>query len=814
MATNSNKKPKLVKGKNAIELPDKDVTIDSYNPKGKDKEVGEYMAVRILALKDARKQSLIGQNTATGDNSSNSIEQIWLEADREYTPHTLNFGNNRKRLESNEETGLRSKRVEIGSDSAWQSDNASPDLYVKVNTAISILIDQNPEAVFIADSKRFEANTKLAYANWKHSWEVGASKQQLKMFIFNLAKYGTAYGRTYPKKVTMEKSVLKEYYADKPEDNVYEKKTVTKFNGLFRENLNPQNVWLSEQARIGDDLSVDDWYFEKNYSWDKFQQEFAEYPNVKFVPKGAKQNDETTQNNNQTNPDDVTVGFYENQVLDMYVIYTPSAGILLCQKPLDNDEGKLSLWMANWSVRDDRSPYGIGLYEIIKNDSILYDRLSNMTIDQLTLSIYKMFFYQGTDMLGDNGQLKVSPGVGHQVIDPKNVQWLDTPGPGAEAWQGMQYLQEKRDSNSGITPQLSAKFTGKTLGQDMQAKESALERMKTPLDFIMDALQSEGYISLSWFDQILSTPEILEYTSEEELSDALRETGMADEDIQIYLQENSNPSEDSELLFNEPSKDTQEPQEGEPIDPSLVGPDGQPMMPMPPQAPQPTKANVYPEIRLNLEKDKGGQLIESKESRFYRVGLDINREQLKWKGIIRIKPQSILAPSKELTKRSKLDLFNMINPAIQIMLNAPQFIPILLPSIEQVVKSYDEDINDWVDTEELMKLYEASQQPPPPPPEEKPRISLSIKFENLPLEAQSKVLEDEFGIKVGPVMFVDANQNGIPDDQEGAPPGGEQAPPTPGELNPLVPDSQMQSGSMSQSLTGMEQTNQLNNFNR
>lgn len=816
----ADKKQKLVKGKNAVELPPKEVVAKSYNPQGKELEVQEFLTERINVMKNARKQNLIGLNAGTANysGSNNSIEQIWRDADREYTPHTLNYGTGRRRLESNEDTGLRSRLVDIGGESAWQSDNASPDLYVKVNTAFSILIDQNPEAVFIADSKKYEKNTKLAYANWKHSWEVGSSKQQLKMFVFNLAKYGTAYGRTYPKKVTLEKNILQEYYSDKPEDNKYEKKTITKFNGLCRENLNPQQVWISEQARLGDELSIDDWYFEKDYSWDKFQQEFKEYSNIEYVSKGSKINNDTTESDNQKNVDNVTVGFYENQVLDLQVIIIPSSNVILCQKPLDNDKGKLSLWTANWSIRDDRSSYGIGLYEIIKNDSVLYDRLSNMTIDQITLSIYKMFFYQGTDMLGENGVLKIAPGVGHQVIDPKSIQWLDTPGPGADAWQGLQYLQDKRDSNSGITPQLSAKFAGKTLGQDLQAKESALERLKTPLDFICDALQVEGYLSLSWLNQILSTPEILEYTTEEDLAAVLKENGMADEDIQKYIQENENPSEDSKLLFNEENTPGEVPEsQTTPQQPPQIGPDGQPMMPMPPM-PVPankTRANVYPEVRVNLNKNKEGELIESKDSRFYRIGLDIQTEQLDWKGIIRIKPQSILAPSKELLRRSKLDLFNLVIPAIEKMLQMPQFIPILLPPIEQVVKAYDEDSGDWIVKDELDKLYQDSQQPPPPPPEEKPKINLSIKFETLAPEIQKQILTQDFNVKVETQLFVDANNNGIPDNQEGGSPPSNtpntpSAPPAPPGLKPLVPSTQLSGGSQSQQGT----QSQLNNFNR
>ena len=70
------------------------------------------------------------------------------------------------------------------------------------------------------------------------------------------------------------------------------------------------------------------------------------------------------------------------------------------------------------------------------------------------------------------------------MIDPAAITFLQVPGPGVESWKGLEFLQDKKDINSGVTPQLSAKFGAKTLGQDLQAKEAALERMKTPLDYI------------------------------------------------------------------------------------------------------------------------------------------------------------------------------------------------------------------------------------------------------------------------------------------------------------------------------------------
>ena len=714
-----------------VKIPERDAAAAmSYAPKGDEKETHEFVQRRITSLKEHRKKQLPGLDK--------SIEDIYREADQEYQPHELSLTKG-ARFESNDETGLRSRLVKVGASDGWQSNMASPDFYVKVNTALSILVDQNPEAVFSPSSKKFEASNALAYGMWKNSWEVSGAKQQLKNFIFNMAKYGTGFMRTYPKLVKQEKKVRKEYYEGKPDKDVYESKTLIRFNDLCRESLNPWQVWISEQARPGDYLSGDDFYFEKDYSWDKFQAEFGEYKNIKFVNKGAKMEDDS-EVTIEKNPDVVTVGFYENQTLDIYAVTVPSSSALLYSSPLQNDDGMMSLTFSPWTLRDDRIVYGIGLWEVIRNDSVAYDRLMNMTMDQLVLSIYKMFFYKGTDVLGENGELVLSPGVGHQSMDPKGIEFLNVPGPGQEAWKGLLYLQDRKDTSSGVTPQLAGKFGGNTLGQDIQGKEAALERMKTPLDYICDALQQEAYLTISWQKQILSTPEILEFTSAEDLTDSLLEMGLTAQEIATYIRDLDNPNPKSELLF-----------EGEPESEDRDAMAG--VMEAMPPAPPKRFANVYKEVPMKLDLDKEGRLFETDKTKFFRFGVDLPTHRLEWKGIVRIKPQSVLAPSKELDRRMKLDLYNLVMPAINLMLATPRFIPIMLPPTQEIIKTYDVDEKAWIDKDEFMELYEESMKPAEPPTEP-PKMSVSIKFETLTPEVQKQMLEKFAHLDMKEPLFV------------------------------------------------------------
>jgi hypothetical protein len=490
-----------------------------------------------------------------------------------------------------------------------------------------------------------------------------------------------------------------------------------------------------------------------DFNEEDFRAEFPEkaFPNVKFCSvanESPEDNDtEHEQQKDETSGKKIKIGYYENVRKDLYVILDPVKNIVLYSSPMPNDDGYLPIVYAPWTLRSDKSIYGIGIYEIIKGDSVLYDRVSNMTVDQLTLSIYKSFFHKGIDQLGEDGTLKISPGEGQQMIDPASMKWLEIPGPGQEAWKGLQYLQDKRDLTSGVPQQLAGRFNSKTLGQDLQAKEAALERMKLPLDFIVDALEQEAYITLSWLKQIVSTPEIVEYTDIEDLKDALQERELTDEEISAYLKQAESPEPNQELLYQ-----TNQVKDGE----QILDEEGMPVVNR--------YANIYPETQLKLSKGEDGTLFETESKQFFRYGVDLNTSRLNWKGRIRVIPQSVLVPSKELTRRLDLDLFNLVYPSIQAMTAAPRLIPVLLHPIKQIIKSFQKDYKDWLPEDELMRLYQESMKPMDTAGSNvKPTISLQfgdlsgVTKEGIPSKltpTQKEILKKYYGIEVQEPIFV------------------------------------------------------------
>ena len=75
---------------------------------------------------------------------------------------------------------------------------------------------------------------------------------------------------------------------------------------------------------------------------------------------------------------------------------------------------------------------------------------------------------------------------------------------------------------------------------------------------------------------------------------------------------------------------------------------------------------------------------------FFQLGKDIKLGYLKWKGIFKVIPKSILAPSSEIDKQVKLQLFNILVP---LLAGDPK---IFYKSAKQIIKINEEDEEDWL----------------------------------------------------------------------------------------------------------------------
>lgn len=641
---------------------------DTYAP-----DKNERAAIKYI---DRRSSEMIDYRKGLG------IEQRWREADEEYIPHELDFGTTRKRFETDQDTGLRSRMVPVGDvTQQWRQASSAPTLLAKIQTAVSIIVDQQPEADLVALLKKYQASTDLAYALWKRNWTITDAKEKLKLVIFDLIKYGWAVQRTYPRIVKYDKRVLETKDLANSEHDTYKEKEVTWFNDVDRMRLDPYRTWIDELARPYDVYSRNENYFEIDMSYDAAAIEYGDSPNWKFVKRGmVQERDDIPKKSNRTEQgqgsdamkrkDLVTIGFFESRTKDIFTVWIPSDKIVLSLSPMPNDDGYLSLTDTMWMLRKSGMPYGVSLWEVIRQNKALYDKMKNMGMDQLVLSIMKFGFFTGTNTAIGDGVVEIVPGQARQITTSTGnaqqaVNWMEIPGPGKDFWTGLEAIQSMMDDESGITPTMEGDVTGKTLGEILHAKEAALKRLNIPVNNIAWLIEQDAYVTLSWMSQLYSVPTIMTFDTEDDLMKFEQEEQITRTALFGFQQQ----------------------------DGSFQGP---------------YQAHFLPQLALHLENSEGN-LKQSKDSSFYQVGKDIQPNQLKWKGIFKVIPRSIIDSSQELTKALKMEMFNMLVPLLQ-------FPPELAAKpAEQIVRVNEEDPKDWL-PDSFIQYLENGPQPQPAAP--------------------------------------------------------------------------------------------------
>lgn len=587
--------------------------LKAYKRTPEEKATIDFVEERKSQMQKAREES--------------KIESIWKAADKAYVPHEVTAKKGRKIFASDDEEGLRSSQITLGREDAWQEDSVPVNPYIKIQTALGIIVDNNPTAVMNPGAKKYTGNTKLMENLYKRSWDIASSRSAcLKPFVFNAAKYGIGVGRTFPLRINGERRNGSKY---------------VRYDDVFRESLSPWQVWFDESGKVGNPLSFNDSIYYKDYSWDKLVEQFGHLDNFKYIKPQAKQLTEERKLELYTGGNTINsiakiqerIWFYENIARDLFCVYTDDGLPLVISSIPKSDENMMgSVWFAPWTLRDDSTPNGIGVYESMRNDHKLHMKIRNMTMDQLVLSVYREWFYEGTDTLQGDGSYKTRPGAGRQVTNPQNIRWNEIPSPGQEAWKGIEYQEQKIDESSGVTKGLTGEVTGSTAYETAQARESALKRLKTPLENITAALEQDAYITLAVMEDLYGAPKI-KLVAEDRYIEAAELKDMADEEGNV-----------------------------------------------------PEYEEEYREIPANLEEDEDGNIIETDQEKFYTL----NPDKLPWKGTIKIKGQSIIASSELLERVSTVEMANIIIP---LFAQPPELVE---KPAREIIKSYDKDPEDWL----------------------------------------------------------------------------------------------------------------------
>lgn len=551
----------------------------------------------------------------------------------------------------------------------------------KIQTALGILIDADPIYIMEEDNPKYSANREFLKALAEKSIRNTNSMGQFKLSVYNCAKRGWFIGRTFNRRIYNNARFLKTI--DKSGRARYETKTVTKMDDIAYMNLNNYNAWLDEQTKPEDFLSTRDWMWREVWFIDDLRRTFPveEFPNMKYVKAGGDTRESiqgiftrNTSNRTGISPQASKRGmtevfFYENQYSDRFIVEINNV-MVVCE-PLPQNNKRLSCVYGTWHLRGDDTPYGIGIVEEMENDEELVDRILNMDMRQLLLTISPMGFFSGTEDFEDEN-IRITPGVMRRTLNPKDVTWLQIPPGNGSGQTRIDWLEKKQDDKTGISPTIeganpeSGNMTAFQVGVQ---REAGLQRLKLPLKSLQYALQQEFYNRISLIQQVYSDFTVEHLSSQEEISNYLDEV-----------------KADPEFFFIE--------NEGQPGAEKFY-------------------AMKYRMASLNVEKSSDGTFTESENTKFF----PIKPEYLAFQGFVTVDESSLLTNSEALQQANTLRMVNMFIPLLQ---GQPQTNAKLA---KQLLISFNQDPKDWLPQQWLDFLAGKPTPPPNPAPGAAPGLT-------------------------------------------------------------------------------------------
>lgn len=556
---------------------------------------------------------------------------------------------------------------------ADQAPLAINNAFGKVQSALGLLIDRNPEIVLEESNPRYTANRELIKGLAKASWKNTNSLGQLKLSIYNCAKRGWFVGRTFHRSLKHDARFLSriedDYSTPDSEDaaakkpveagkKVYDTQQITKMDDVAYVNLNNFNTWIDEQTVPEDFLSTRDWMWREVWDIEDVKRIFpkVEFPNMENVVEGgdtretvygvtnANTGSQTTANEAKETKKGMTeLFFYENQYDDWFIVEIH--GVMVCWEPLPQNSKRLSCVYGQWNLRGAETIYGVGIVEEMERNEQLIDRILNMTLRQLLLTIAPPGFFTGTEDPEDDN-LKYKPGVLRRTMDPKNITFLEIPNGNENGLKVIDWLENKQDQMTGITKGLEGDPQA-TPGENDTAfalgvnREAGLKRLRLPLKSIQYALDWEFRNRIDLIKQVYSDFQVQRLSGKEEIDNYLDEIN-ADPDFFFIRNEKT----DKEEFYKKSGR----------------------------------------EMQLNLEQDEQGNFVESEDKKFFKI----KQKYLAFEGDVTVDVNSMLIQSEELEKADTLRLSNIVVP---LFAQPPELVA---RPVKQMLTAFNKDPRKWL----------------------------------------------------------------------------------------------------------------------
>jgi len=397
-----------------------------------------------------------------------------------------------------------------------------PIAFSKIIIATSVLAGKLPDATVVADDKIY---AKAMYELWKRNWSMGAANgsNTLMLTYQNLFTYGWAAWRVYPRRVQVDRKGVKKIL----------------FDDIYREPLECTRTWLGVGFNNGDVWSQMEVYYEKDMPKEQFYEMYPEAKNSKNKKKleYCSVTEEAKDENSEKIQTSVTIGYYENVLLNRYIVTCGKMVIYDGELPNDGSHG--SVIVARCFAKNLNDPHGIGLYEMMRGNTALFTYINSLNAQQVEAEIFPLLF--GAQVQNGTASYKRGP----NIVNPKHPGTdIDVVKTSGNVQQGIIFGDKQKQSieeNTGVNNIVAGTQSETTLGSTVILKEAAYNRLTPPKNSMVTGLTMDAHIANTWMEQIYPVDKIFMIDSQDQLAEFAKQNPDYFVESQEILDDNGVP---------------------------------------------------------------------------------------------------------------------------------------------------------------------------------------------------------------------------------------------------------------------------------
>lgn len=515
-----------------------------------------------------------------------------------------------------------------------------PIAFSKILIATSVLAGKLPDAQVFADDKVY---ARAMYELWKRGWELkGANGENTMMMVYqNLFTYGWAAWRVYPRRVQVKRNGV---------DKIL-------FDDIYREPLDPTRTWIGVGFNHGDYWSQMEVYYERDMPKSEFFEKYPEALKQKSKLEYCSVSDEAKQENDEKTKTSVTIGYYENVLLNKYIVKCGKLVIYAGEMP--NDESNGSTVIVRCFQKNAFDPYGVGLYEMMRGNTALFTYINSLNAQQVEAEIFPLLF--GPQVQNGTATYKRGPNIVNPKTPGSTIDIVRTTGNVAQGIAFGDKQKQAIEENTGVNNIVAGQNAENTLGSTVILKEAAYNRLTPPKNSVMNGLQMDAHIAASWMIQTYPVDKIFMIDS--------------DKDLAEFAKQNPNYFIQSQ---------------------AIVGDDGVPTGGIAVAASQ--------NLRLNFDFTPEGEIMDNVDPRTISATnlfseLEAHDHKSTYLEFV-IDGDSMLMPSLEIQKQTFMALFPVITNQITLIFslrnNDPDAAASQLMSLDQLLTIQRQNIFDFI----------------------------------------------------------------------------------------------------------------------